>query len=88
MNKITLHSKVGLLILFMFSGLLLHAQTTLSGVVKGDDGEPLIGANVLVQGTTEGTVTDIDGNFSLTTSASLPLTLEVSYTGYSTPTTS
>ena len=41
------------------------AQTaTVSGVVKDDTGEPVIGAGVLVKGTTLGTITDIDGQFS------------------------
>ena len=41
------------------------AQTaTVSGVVKDDIGEPVIGAGVLVKGTTLGTITDIDGHFS------------------------
>lgn len=38
--------------------------TTVSGVVKDDTGEPVIGAGVLVKGTTLGTITDIDGHFS------------------------
>ena len=60
------------------------AQTELSGNVTDDAGEPLIGANVTVKGTTQGAVTDLDGNFAFSTSAALPLTLVVSYTGYST----
>ena len=39
---------------------------TISGVVKDEKGEPVIGANILERGTTNGTVTDIDGKFSLT----------------------
>ena len=42
------------------------AQTaTVSGVVKDDTGEPVIGANVIVKGTTNGTITGIDGDFTL-----------------------
>ncbi|MBK8700357.1 MAG: SusC/RagA family TonB-linked outer membrane protein [Saprospiraceae bacterium] len=41
------------------------AQKTVTGSVKDPNGEPLIGANVLVQGTSIGTVTDIDGMFSI-----------------------
>jgi predicted GNAT family acetyltransferase len=37
----------------------------ISGVVVDDKGEPVIGANVVMKGTTNGTVTDVDGNFSL-----------------------
>ena len=39
---------------------------TVSGTITdADNGEPLIGANVLIKGTSVGTVTDIDGNFSI-----------------------
>ena len=43
----------------------LIAQTTLKGKVT-DGKEPVIGANISIKGTTEGTITDIDGNYSLT----------------------
>jgi len=59
------------------------AQMTLKGKVQdGLTGEPLIGANVFVQGTTEGNVTDFDGFFEVSTSETVPLTLVVSYLGY------
>ena len=45
-------------ILFSLSAM---AQSKISGVVKDSDGTPLPGASVLVQGTTRGTVTDIEG---------------------------
>lgn len=52
----------------------------LKGVVTDKNGEPVIGANILIKGTTRGTVTDLDGNFEM----DLPLkaTLLVSYLGY------
>ena len=56
------------------------AQTTLKGKVT-DGKEPVIGANITIKGTTEGTVTDIDGNFELTTNQATPLTLVVSMVG-------
>ena len=40
-------------------------QITVKGIVKDTTGEPVIGANVLVKGTTNGTITDFDGNFQL-----------------------
>ena len=44
----------------------VHAQNAITGTVKDVAGEPIIGANILVKGTTNnGTITDIDGNFSL-----------------------
>ncbi len=74
--------KLYLLITFFsfFTFLNLGAQS-ISGKVTGESGDALIGASVLVKGTTTGTITDIDGNFELNYSE-LPFTLEVSYTGY------
>ena len=56
------------------------AQTQVQGTVVDDTGEPAIGATVLIKGTAQGTVTDIDGNFNLT--APTGGTLVVSYVGY------
>ena len=39
-----------------------YGQTAVSGVVRDESGEPLPGVNILVKGTTQGTVTDIEGN--------------------------
>ena len=59
----------------------VSAQTqTYRGVVVDSSGETLIGASVLVQGTTNGTITDFDGNFEITCSEGA--TLEFSYMGY------
>ena len=43
----------------------MSAQTTITGTVTDEAGEPLIGVGVLVEGTTVGTVTDLDGHYSL-----------------------
>ena len=53
---------------------------TVSGIVKDATGETIIGANVSVKGTTTGTITDIDGKFSLNVPAGS--TLKISYIGY------
>src|SRR5690606_3647371 len=52
----------------------------ITGVVKDANGEPVIGANVSIKGTTTGTITDIDGKFVL----SVPegVTLQISFIGY------
>ncbi len=61
---------------------MMMAQKTLSGTITdAESGEPLIGASLLVNGTTTGTVTDIDGNYSLTIPDGYDL-LTISYTGY------
>src|SRR5690606_29806703 len=44
----------------------LYAQQTVKGKVTAkEDGEPLPGASILIQGTSKGAVTDIDGNYSI-----------------------
>lgn len=55
---------------------------TVSGVVSDSNGEPIIGANVLVKGTTNGTITDLDGRFTLEVPAGA--TLQFSYIGFNT----
>ena len=55
-------------LLFFFASLsMVMAQTVkVTGTVtSGDDGEPIIGATILVKGTNIGTITDLDGKFSL-----------------------
>ncbi len=56
-------------------------RVTVKGVVKDENGEPIIGVNVVEKGTTNGTVTDIDGNFTLSVSPNSKLS--VTYIGYS-----
>ena len=55
-------------------------QMTVNGVVKDPTGEPVIGANVIIKGTTNGTVTDVDGKFML--AASKGDIISVSFIGY------
>lgn len=58
------------------------AQTTISGTVTdAESGDPLIGANVLVVGTSTGAITDLDGNYSITVPNDATQ-IEFSYTGY------
>lgn len=54
-----------LIIVFLSTMAMAIAQKTVTGTVKDASGDGIIGASVLVQGTTVGTVTDIDGNFSV-----------------------
>lgn len=62
----------------------VQQQRQASGVVKDAMGEPVIGATVLEKGTTNGTITDIDGKFSLNVKAGA--VIEISYIGYVTQT--
>ena len=45
-------------------------EKTITGVVKSDDGEPIPGVNVIIEGTIQGTATDFDGNYKLTVPSS------------------
>ncbi len=65
--------------LFCCLGLLAQSKEV-TGKVTDMAGEPIIGANVLEKGTTNGVITDLDGNFSLTVSSSA--VLQFSYIGY------
>ena len=60
----------------------LYAQSTISGTVTDGAGNPLIGANVLVDGTAIGAATDIDGLFSINYKPEGEYTLVVSYIGF------
>lgn len=69
-----------LLILLAMVSLNVSAQTiTLTGNVKDKSGDPIIGASIVEKGTTNGTITDFDGNFSLKVSGKDPIV--VSYIG-------
>lgn len=65
--------------LFLFAcALAVNAQV--SGTIVDDTGEPIIGASILEKGTTNGTITDFDGNFVLDVAEGAML--EISYVGY------
>ena len=55
-------------------------KRTITGKVTDEAGEPIIGANIIEKGTTNGTVTDVDGNFSLQVAENA--VLQISYIGY------
>ncbi|MEG1403724.1 TonB-dependent receptor [Bacteroides sp.] len=76
--------KLMLLLTCLFVGIgLVTAQTQkVTGVViSEEDGQPVVGASVLVKGTTVGTITDIDGKFTLSNVPSSAKTLQISYIG-------
>ena len=75
------------LALAFYATIALVAQTSISGVINDAElGDPLIGANIIIEGTSIGTSTDLDGAFSITSAEPLPWIVEVSYTGFSTQT--
>lgn len=71
------------LLLFLAGSVSLWAQQTVSGTVINADGEPLIGVNILEAGTSSGTITDIDGSYTVNVSDSNG-TLVFSYLGFAT----
>ena len=75
--------KIFLAMLFSMLWLTGFAQNDVTGVVKDGTGEPLIGVSVMIKGSTTGTVTDFDGNFTM---KSVPSSaqLQFSYIGFQT----
>lgn len=70
-----------LLLLFVCTAFIASAQQkTITGLVQDQRNEPIIGASVLVKGTVNGTITDLDGRFSL--EADPDAILQISYIGY------
>jgi iron complex outermembrane receptor protein len=76
--------KKGFFLLLFFSANLILAQTSITGkVVDAQNQESIPGANIIVVGSNTGAVADFDGNFTLNTSSEFPLSIEVSYVGFS-----
>lgn len=80
------HWRVGILSVFM--SLCMTAAFAQSGTVKGkvldELGEPITGANVVEKGSTNGTITDLDGNYSLSLNDLKKAVLQFSFIGYNT----
>lgn len=66
-RKMKLKSSALFLVMFLFAGNVL-AQRTITGTVTESNGDPLIGASVLVKGTSQGTSTNLDGKYTLSVS--------------------
>ena len=61
----------------------LHSQNVVKGFLFDEvTSDAIIGANVIITGTSEGTITDWDGSFEFTTANAYPLSIEISYIGY------
>lgn len=70
-----------ILLLFCSTSLMAQSHTVKGVVIDADNGDPLIGATILVIGTDQGTSTDVDGKFTLALQDK-NATLQISYTGY------
>ncbi len=82
LNSNTMKSTLYLLILTLFLSASAYSQNSVSGTVTDDYGEPLPGVNILEKGTSNGTVTDFDGNYSIDVSEDAVLIF--SYIGFNT----
>ncbi|MBQ4295955.1 MAG: SusC/RagA family TonB-linked outer membrane protein, partial [Prevotella sp.] len=67
-------------VMLIFAGTLMYAQTEITGTVIDETGETVIGATVKEKGTSNGVVTDLDGNFKLNVNPGA--TLVITYIGY------
>ncbi len=76
-------TKVFFTALLLIIGNVVIAQNTVSGVVKDSSGDPVIGASVVVDGTSIGTITDLDGKYTITMPDGSN-TLRISYVGFGT----
>ncbi|MDV7137755.1 TonB-dependent receptor [Maribacter sp. TH_r10] len=75
--KKVIFAVIGLLI-----GTISFAQTEITGTVTDSSGEPIPGANIILAGSTAGTTTDFNGNYTFNTDLEGEQTLKVSYLGY------
>ena len=73
-----------MLMSFCLTGAAFAQKGTIKGTVVDENGEPVIGANVIVKGTTNGTITDLDGNYVIPVENMKNVVLQVSYVGYNT----
>lgn len=72
------------ILLCFFSVFSIFSQTEISGTVKDNTGMPIAGANVFILGSTDGAISDFDGNFKVSTNLTGEQTLQISYLGYET----
>jgi TonB-linked SusC/RagA family outer membrane protein len=77
----TVFTQLFILVLFAGISMAAHAQTVVKGNINDPQGEPVIGASVIEKGTSNGVITDFNGNFSLNVT-SPTATLLISYVGY------
>ena len=79
------HSRMvaaSMLMSFCMTGAVFAQKAVIKGNVVDENGEPIIGANILVKGSTNGTITDINGNYSLEVENAKGAVLQISYIGY------
>lgn len=77
-RKLSLRFFMGLILLFSIQ--LISAQTKVSGTVTDESGQALVGVNVVIKGTSQGTITNVDGKYSINASADAQLVFN--YVGF------
>ena len=82
MQKKTWFKRLGIVSVLLLIGTLTYAQKRVTGVVVDTQEEPLIGASVVIKGGSTGTVTDVNGNFSVTIGEKQSDVLLISYVGF------
>lgn len=80
----SIKNKWNLILLFTMTTFMVYAQSTISGTVKDSEGLPLLGVNVILEGTTKGAVSDLDGNYEITNVENGNYVLIGSYLGFTT----
>ena len=76
--------RIGILIILLFMTVGMFAQKTITGTVKGQNGDALIGANVVIKGTFKGTATNSEGKFEFNKVKANRYIFTISYLGYKT----
>uniref|UniRef100_UPI0040490038 carboxypeptidase-like regulatory domain-containing protein n=1 Tax=Gelidibacter sp. TaxID=2018083 RepID=UPI0040490038 len=69
-------------ILFFLSVSVIYAQSTITGLIKYQNDMPLTGVNIVISGTTQGAVSDFEGNYSINNISNGNYTLIATYLGY------
>ena len=73
---------IGFVMLSSLTAIYAQSETTVSGTITDQGGEALIGASIIIKGTSQGTTSDFDGKFSLKVPDAQNSILVFSYTGY------
>jgi hypothetical protein len=66
----------------MLLSVITFAQTNVKGTITDNSGQPLPGANIIIEGTTTGTSSDFDGKYIINTEKTPPFKLVITYTGF------
>lgn len=77
-----LQFRFAVLMVLLLSSTVFFAQSTISGIVKDNNNQAIPGVNIIIKGTTMGTTSDFDGNYSIANVPNGEYTLIASYVGY------